>query len=66
MCPVITNVIINIAEVNSVFGVELASPGEAHRGYDNDQRVIKLMARGMSDNKADPMVKERCEWLEVR
>jgi len=66
MCPVISNVIINIAEVTNVLGVELASPGEAHRGYDNDQRVIKLMARGMSEDKADPMVRKRCEWLEVR
>jgi len=66
LCPRLANVIINIAEVKSVFGVELAAPGEAHRGYDNDQRVIKIMARGMSDDKADPLVKERCEWMEVR
>lgn len=66
MCPTLANVIINIAEVKSVFGVELAAPGEAHRGYDNDQRVIKLMARGMSGDKADPMVRERCQWMETR
>ena len=66
MCPVLTNVIINIAEVKSVLGIELAAAGEAHKGYDNDQRVIKMIARGMSDTKADPMVKERCEWMEVR
>ena len=66
MCPVLVNVIVNIAEVKSVLGIELAAPGEAHRGYDNDQRVIKLMARGMSEAKADPLVKKRCEWMEVR
>lgn len=66
ICPSLVNVIINIAPVKSVLGVELAAPGEAHRGYDNDQRVIKLMAHGMSDDQADPMVKERCTWMEVR
>ena len=66
MCPVLTNVIINIAETKKILGVELASAGDAHRGYDNDERVIKMMAHGMSADKADPLIKERCEWLEVR
>jgi hypothetical protein len=66
MCPNLVNVIINIAEVKSILGLEMAAPGEAHRGYDNDSRVIKLIARGMSEDKADPMVKDRCEWMEFR
>ena len=66
MCPRLDNVIINIAEVKNFLGLELAAPGEAHRGYDNDQRVIKLMVHGMSDDKADPLVKKRCQWMEVR
>jgi len=65
MCPILTNVIINIAEVKKVFGIELAPPGDAHRNYDNDERVIKMIARGVNENP-DPMIKERCEWLEVR
>lgn len=66
MCPRLANIIINIAEVKTVLGIELAAPGEAHGGYDNDQRVIKLIARGMSEDKADPLVKKRCQWMEVR
>lgn len=66
ICPSLVNVILNIAEVKSILGVELAAPGEAHRGYDNDERVLKLMARGMSDDGADPIIKQRCTWLEVR
>jgi len=66
MCPNLVNVIINIAEVKNVLGLEFAALAEAHSGYDNDQRVIKLITRGMSDDKADPLVKERCQWLEVR
>ena len=66
LCPSLVNVIINIAEVKSVFGLQLASPGDAHRGYDNDERVIKLIAHGMHNEGGDPMLKQRCEWMEVR
>jgi hypothetical protein len=66
LCPSLVNVIINIAEVKTVFGLELASPGDAHRGYDNDERVINLLAHGMNNDDPDPMLKERCEWMEVR
>ena len=66
MCPVLTNVIINVAEVKNFLGVEIAAAGEAHRGYDNDERVVKMMAFGMSDTESDPLVRERCEWMEVR
>jgi hypothetical protein len=66
LCPSLVNVIINIAEVKTVFGLELASPGEAHRGYDNDERVVKLLAHGMSNDNPDPLLKQRCEWMEVR
>jgi len=66
MCPVLNNVIINVAEVKKVLGFELAPAGEAHRNYDNDERVIKLMAHGIGEDKADPLIKERCEWMEVR
>jgi hypothetical protein len=65
MCPVLTNVIINIAEVKSVFGIEIAAANEAHSEYDNDERVIKMIAHGVSDEGTDPLVAERCEWLQV-
>jgi len=31
LCPSRANVIINIAHVKSIFGIELALPGEEHR-----------------------------------
>ena len=31
LCPSLVNVIINIAQIESVLGIELASPGEEHR-----------------------------------
>lgn len=66
MCPVLDNVIINIAQAKKVLGIEMAPVKEAHTGYDNDARVIKLIARGMSNTDVDPLVKKRCEWMEVR
>jgi hypothetical protein len=65
MCPVMVNVIINIAKVKNFLGVELAAPGEAHRGYDNDDRVVKMIARGVGKPRSDPLIQERCEWIEV-
>lgn len=66
LCPRLVNIIINIAEVKSVFGLQMASPGDAHRGYDNDERVIKLIAHGINNDDPDPLLKARCEWMEVR
>jgi len=66
MCPVLTNVIINVAEVKNLFGIELAPAGEAHRDYDDDDRVIKMIAHGISQENTDPVIEERCEWLEVQ
>ncbi len=66
LCPILTNVIINVAEVKSLFGIELAPPGDAHRNYDDDDRVIKMITHGISEDDSDPVIMERCEWLEVR
>jgi len=66
MCAEISNISINIAHVVDVFGFnEFASPLEAHTGYDHDERVIALMAHGLSEHDMAPIIKERCEWVEV-
>ncbi len=66
MCPEITNVVLNVARVTDLFGLgEFASPAEAHSGYDNDERVIALIAKGIGVDHGDPIVKERCTWLEM-
>jgi hypothetical protein len=66
MCTEISNISLNIAYVVDVFGFnEFASPLDAHVGYDHDARVISLMAHGLSDHDISPMIKERCEWVEV-
>jgi hypothetical protein len=66
LCPKQVNVTINIAPVRSVLGLgEFANPLAAHVDYDDDERVIGLIARGIGQPETAPVVKERCTWLEV-
>lgn len=66
LCPSLTNVILNIAPITSLLGMgEFANPMTAHTNYDNDERVLGLLTRGIGHGDIDPLVKERCEWLEA-
>jgi len=66
LCPTLTNVILNVAEVKDLFGAgTLANPIEAHTGYENDSRVIELIARGIGNDWTAPEVQKRCTWLEA-
>jgi hypothetical protein len=66
LCPRQVNVTINIAPVRSVLGLgEFANPLSAHVDYDDDDRVIGLITRGIGEPETAPVVKERCSWLEV-
>jgi hypothetical protein len=66
LCPSITNITINVAKPISLFGLgEFANPGEAHGGYDHDERVIALIANGIGHDETAQIVKERCTWLET-
>lgn len=67
LCPAMDNVIINVAKVMTLFDtVELANPAEAHAQYNDDERVMSLIARGVGTRGALPLVKDRCEWLETQ
>ena len=66
LCPNITNVNINVAEVVSILGLgEVANPAVAHGDYDNDERVIKLIAHGIGHEGTSKTVKDRCLWQET-
>ena len=66
LCPRQVNVTINIAPVTNLLGVgEFANPLAAHIDYDDDERVIGLITRGIGQPETAPVVKERCTWLEV-
>ena len=66
LCPSVTNVTINVAAVNSLFGVgDVANPLSAHSGYGADERVGALVARGAGTTNVAPIVAERCTWRET-
>ena len=66
LCPKRVNVTINIAPVRSLLGLgEFANPLAAHVDYDDDERVIGLITRGIGQPETAAVVEERCSWLEV-
>jgi len=66
LCATITNVNINVAKVMDAFGFsDLANPLEAHVGYDQDDRVIALIAHGIGNEKTSPLIKQRCEFTKT-
>lgn len=63
LCTSVTNVNINIAKVMDAFGLtDLANPVEAHVGYDQDDRVIALIAKGIGHPGTAPLIKQRCQF----
>jgi len=66
LCPDITNVVLNVANVVPIFTLgEVANPLDAHANYDNDDRVIGLITNGLGTNGIDPEVSENCTWLQT-
>jgi len=68
LCIDVTNIQINVAPIYDVFGLgSLANPVEAHIGYDSDDRVVGLIAKGISDEKDNiaKAVAERCRWIKT-
>jgi hypothetical protein len=66
LCINVTNVNINVAKIFDVFSMgKFANPMEAHLGYTKDDRVIAMIAKGIGNGQAAPLVKEKCEWTEI-
>lgn len=66
LCPAVTNVTINVASVNSLLGFgDVANPLTAHVGYNVDERVGALIAKGIGHDDTAPIVGERCTWRET-
>jgi len=67
MCTTMDNVSINVAQVKDLFGLgSIANPMTAHTEYDNDERILALITRGVGTEIMAPIVEERCEWIETR
>ena len=66
LCINVTNININVAKVFDAFGLgKIANPMEAHVGYTKDDRVVALIAKGIGNGSAAPLVKEKCQWTEI-
>jgi len=52
--------------VINLFGItELVNPMAAHTGYDNDERVVAMLAHGLGEGITAPLIDKRCEWIET-
>lgn len=66
LCPRMVNVTLNIAHVTRLGSTEaFANPETAHTAYNNDARVIGLIAGGLGRPESSQEVNERCNWLRV-
>ncbi|MCK5889888.1 MAG: hypothetical protein KAG19_08095, partial [Methylococcales bacterium] len=66
LCIDVTNININVAHLYDIFGMgQLANPMDAHIGYDTDDRVVALIAKGIGNDNTNKMVSERCRWIET-
>jgi len=66
LCVEVTNININVATIFDGFGLgKVANPMDAHIGYDSDDRVIALISKGIGNKNTNPIVKDRCSWVEV-
>lgn len=66
MCPSITNVSLNVAEVISAFGIGVVNPITAHTEYDNDARVIDMISRGTTNYKQDQELNTKCRFIKLK
>jgi hypothetical protein len=66
LCIDITNVNVNVATIFDAFGLgKLANPLDAHVGYDKDDRVVALVAKGIGNAHTSKVIKDRCRWVET-
>jgi hypothetical protein len=66
LCIDVTNVNINVATIFDAFGLgKLANPLDAHVGYDTDDRVVALIAKGIGNSNTARLVNECCRWVET-
>ena len=66
LCPVVTNVVLQVAKVTNILGLqEVANPETAHTGYETDSRVLKMLVSGFGKSHGHEEVKTRCEFIEA-
>ena len=66
LCTEVTNININVAKIINAFSFgKVVNPLEAHIGYDTDDRVVALIAKGIGNGRTSKMANERCRWVET-
>jgi hypothetical protein len=65
MCPVVTNIHINVAERLSAFGIDVVNPISAHGNYDSDERVIQLISHGNIAFEQNEFLSDRCRMISI-
>lgn len=66
LCPRVTNVLLQVAPVTSILGLqEIANPQAAHTEYETDSRILKMLVSGFGKTHGSAEAKERCEFLEA-
>jgi hypothetical protein len=63
MCPVVTNIHINVATPVSAFGIEVVNPIAAHGNYNADERVIELITHGNRHLEQNQRLSGRCRMI---
>jgi hypothetical protein len=65
LCPQVTNVLLQVAPVTSILGLqEVANPEVAHTGYETDSRVLEMLVSGFGKAHGHEEVRTRCEFIE--
>lgn len=65
LCPSLTNVILNVAKVNTLLGGEFANPLTAHTEYDADATVVNLISYGIGPMRYESLLQDRCTYIET-
>lgn len=66
LCIDVVNVNINVAEVIDLAGLGgFANPLTAHTGYDRDDRVVALVAKGIGNGHQAEIVSNKCGWTRL-
>jgi hypothetical protein len=66
LCPQVTNVLLQVAPVKSILGLqEVANPETAHTGYETDSRVLKMLVSGFGKTHGQDEPKQRCDFIEA-
>ncbi len=66
LCPMVTNVSVNVAPEISAFGVGIVNPVEAHTFYDRNPKVIDLMTFGTDEFKTQTETEQQCRFIRLK